>query len=143
MNDTSAKDLSSIGQRIKKRRKDLGLTQMMIQEQTGISSGNLSGIERGDKLPSAPAIIRLSEILHCSTDWILKGIPSSISDSFSSLEELSSKDKRLLHIMEMYTYIDEVDQKEIEILLEFKHNLREKQNTMLLSKLLFDKNKHK
>lgn len=141
MTDKSDAKDHLIGQRIKKRRKELGLTQTMIQEQTGISSGNLSCIERGDKLPSALAIIRLSEILHCSTDWILKGSPAP--DQIFQQEEISSKNKKLLRIMEMYTYIDEVDQKEIEILLEFKHNLKEKQNTMLLSKLLFDKNKNK
>lgn len=63
----------SIGTRIKQRRNELGLKQLQIKEQTGISSGNLSDIENGKKLPSTPALLALSKILDCSVDWILKG----------------------------------------------------------------------
>lgn len=63
----------SIGSRIKQRRKELCLTQMQIKQATGISSGNMSEIENGNKLPSTPALIALSAILDCSIDWILKG----------------------------------------------------------------------
>ena len=138
---SATKDIS-IGQRIKQRRKELGLTQIMIRDQAGISSGNLSCIERGDKLPSAQTIIRLSEILQCTTDWILKGTSAQYSDFFFCSEEISSKNKKLLRIMEMYIHIDEVDQREIEMLLEFKYELKEHQKTMLLSKLLRDTDKH-
>lgn len=64
----------SIGTRIKQRRKELGLTQIQIKQKTGISSGNLSDIENGNKLPSTPALISLSTVLDCSIDWILKGV---------------------------------------------------------------------
>lgn len=69
---------TSIGMRIRQRRKELGLTQIQIKNETGISSGNMSEIENGNKLPSAPALISLSAILDCSIDWMLKGdIPDS------------------------------------------------------------------
>ena len=68
----------SIGNRIKKKRTELKITQMQVYEKTGISSGHLSCIENGKYLPSAQAILALSELLDCSTDWILKG-ESSIS----------------------------------------------------------------
>ena len=45
--------------------------------------------------------------------------------------------------MEMYIHIDEIDQKEIEMLLEFKYELKEHQKAMLLSKLLRDNGEHK
>ena len=48
---------TSIGTRIKQRRKELGLTQVQIKQETGISSGNMSEIENGNKLPSTPALI--------------------------------------------------------------------------------------
>lgn len=47
-------DIQSIGKRIKKRRKELHLTQTEIKEKTGISSGNMSDIERGNRLPRLP-----------------------------------------------------------------------------------------
>lgn len=64
---------SEIGNRIKQRRKEKKLTQKDIEKETGISSGNISDIENGNKLPSSNTIISLSKILECSTDYILKG----------------------------------------------------------------------
>lgn len=64
---------NSIGQRIKERRKELKITQTKIQQETSISSGNLSSIENGKYLPSAVALLELSKILNCSVDWILTG----------------------------------------------------------------------
>lgn len=49
-------DIQSIGKRIKKRRKELHLTQTEIKEKTGISSGNMSDIERGNRIPAATTL---------------------------------------------------------------------------------------
>lgn len=65
--------MEEIGKRIKTRRTELKLKQLQIKDKTGISSGNLSDIENGKKLPSAQALIALSETLQCSIDWILTG----------------------------------------------------------------------
>ena len=62
-----------IGQRIKERRKSLNITGKQIKEATGISTGNLSEIENGKILPSATALMGLSQVLNCSTDYILFG----------------------------------------------------------------------
>lgn len=62
-----------IGERIKFRRKELGLTQLQIKQDVGISSGNLSDFENGNKLPSASTLIALSKALNCSIDWLLTG----------------------------------------------------------------------
>ncbi len=64
--------MAYVGEKIKKRRKELNLTIAQIKEKTGISTGNLSEIENGKKLPSAPALLALSRALNCSCDWILK-----------------------------------------------------------------------
>ena len=79
-----------IGQRIKDRRKELKITQLQIQAQTSLSSGNLSCIENGRYLPSATALIELSKVLHCSIDWILTG-DSSISNSSFFLDNKESE----------------------------------------------------
>lgn len=102
----------SIGTRIKQRRKELSLTQLQIKQETGISSGNLSDIENGNKLPSTPALISLSTILDCSIDWILKGETlksesSILSDERESLmingfRELPEEEKEeLIEILQM------------------------------------------
>lgn len=66
-------DMTTVGNRIKKRRKALHLTQMDIKEKTGISSGNMSEIEQGNRLPAAATLVLLSEILECSIDYLLTG----------------------------------------------------------------------
>lgn len=87
----------SIGERIKRRRKELNITQPQIKEATGISSGNMSGIEAGKSLPSASALIGLSKILNCSIDWILTGnSPISEDVILSNIEEKLIDDFRRL-----------------------------------------------
>ncbi len=85
-----------IGQRIKERRKELHITQTQIQEQTGITSGNLSCIENGKYLPSSVALLELSKILNCSVDWILTGKPV-ISNINNSLDITDSKESELIN----------------------------------------------
>lgn len=96
---TTAKE---IGERIKNRRIELGLTQTDIKNTTGISSGNMSDIEHGNRFPSIPTLIQLCSILDCTSDYILSGaspfteniidndVPTSISyllELFSSLPD--------------------------------------------------------
>lgn len=64
---------TTIGERLKSKRKENGLTLTDVKDKTGISTGNLSDIERGKYLPSATMLIALSELYNCSTDWILTG----------------------------------------------------------------------
>ena len=87
---------NAIGQRIKERRKQLNITQTQIQEQTSISSGNLSCIENGKYLPSATALVELAQILNCSVDWILTGeykITTNSENSNNSNEYTLSQDE--------------------------------------------------
>ncbi|MCM1120079.1 MAG: helix-turn-helix domain-containing protein [bacterium] len=102
-----------IGQRIKERRKELKITQTRIQEETSISSGNLSCIENGKYLPSAIALLELSKILNCSIDWILTG-ESSISDTAIILE---NKEETLVNGFRM---LPEDEQNELIKILELK-----------------------
>lgn len=128
---------TSIGKRIKQRRKELGLTQAMIQQQTGISAGNLSDFERGDKLPSALSLLRLSEALNCTTDWILKGTGAAANQEIHPpFSETSSRNKTLYHVLEMYLYLDEEDRKEIDFLIKYKYDKKENEKKALLSSLL-------
>ena len=84
----------SIGERIATRRKELGITGQQIKESIGISTGNLSGIEKGSSLPSATALIGLSQILDCSIDWILTG--KTLKSEFSPEFNLSEGEYELL-----------------------------------------------
>lgn len=102
-----------IGQRIKERRKELKITQTQIQQETSISSGNLSCIENGKYLPSAVALLELSKILDCSIDWMLTG-KSSISESSAILDNKETK------LLNGFRELSEDDQEELIGLLEMK-----------------------
>lgn len=70
------KDLSlkwEIGQRIQWRRKQLGLTQEEVAEQTGLTRNFLASVERGARGLAAESIKRISTTLQISTDFILFG----------------------------------------------------------------------
>lgn len=103
----------SIGTRIKQRRNELGLKQLQIKELTGISSGNLSDIENGKKLPSTPALLALSDTLDCSIDWILKGESHNNENSFLS-------DEREEELLKGFRQLDQDDQDELMGLLALK-----------------------
>lgn len=106
-------DMITIGKRIKERRKELHLTLADIKQMTGISTGNLSDIENGNRLPASPTLVQLADALQCSTDWILMhNIPNSenLLDSFSGDFE----------IMEMYKQLSKDEQEEIYMLLSLK-----------------------
>ena len=114
-------DILSIGKRIKKRRKELHLTQTEIKEKTGISSGNMSDIERGNRLPAATTLAQLSEILDCSIDWILTG-KSPVSENLIS-PDIGEKDQKLLSL---FHEISEEDQEELLMIAQLKYNRTQK-----------------
>lgn len=100
--------MEMIGLRVKKRRLELNLTQALIKEKTGISTGNLSDIERGRSLPSASALISLAKILNCSTDWLLTG-NSLISD----ITEISDSQDSACEYSNLFHQLTKADQEEI------------------------------
>lgn len=114
-------DIQSIGKRIKKRRKELHLTQTEIKEKTGISSGNMSDIERGNRLPAATTLAQLSEILDCSIDWILTG-NSPLSENLI-FPDIGEKDQKLLSL---FHEISEEDQEELLMIAQLKYNRTQK-----------------
>lgn len=112
-----------IGQRIKDRRKELRITQTQIQNQTSVSSGNLSCIENGKYLPSAIALLELSRVLDCSVDWILTGNPYISKNSINS-DFLDSNEKKLL---KYFHEMSELDQEDFLLIAEMKANKRKEQ----------------
>lgn len=117
-------DMVTIGKRIKERRKELHLTLADIKGKTGISTGNLSDIENGNRLPASPTLVQLADALQCSTDWILMhNVPNSEKSACSDLEELE--------ILDMYRQLSEDDKEEIYMMLSLKvkRNKRGKEET--------------
>lgn len=64
-------DYSDIGQRIKQKRIEKGLTQEKLSEQIGIGPSHMSHIESGSTVPSFDVFISILNSLDCSADELL------------------------------------------------------------------------
>ena len=112
-------DTVELGKRIKNRRVELNLTQSDIKQKTGISTGNLSDIERGRSAPSASALCELSDVLECSVDYILFGKSRNTDKSkLSDIREQLTPVQEL--VLSSLLELDPIDQEEILDIIEMK-----------------------
>lgn len=83
-------------ERLKKLRKDAGLTQVDVAEKLGISQPAYASWERGIKKPTQENLVKLSKILYVSVDYLLGNTENKqTSDVFEDIEllfRLNSKD---------------------------------------------------
>ena len=63
-------DLSLFGQRIKKLRQELGLSQRDFAEKIGVTASALSSYEKGQKNPSVNVAVNISSSFRVSLDWL-------------------------------------------------------------------------
>lgn len=123
-------DLITIGSRIKSRRKELHLTQSEIKQAVGISSGNLSDIENGNRAPAISTLYKLSTILQCSIDWIVTG-----ENINNTLVEISAEGELIL--LDGFRQLSKDDQNELLAILQIKlqrANATEDKSKLSLSK---------
>lgn len=64
-------DYVFIGQRIKLKRTELGITQEKLSELVGIGPSHMSHIENGSTVPSFEVFISILNALDCSADDLL------------------------------------------------------------------------
>lgn len=76
-----------MGERIKKKRRELHLTQEKVAEQLGISVKHFSETERGISGLSVENLIKLSDLLHMSLDEMIKGTRPDMQTSWNILLE--------------------------------------------------------
>ena len=66
----------NMGERMKMRREELGLSQRDLAERVGVSSPMICWIERGTKQPSLQLGYIIAEVLQVTVSWLL-GIDES------------------------------------------------------------------
>lgn len=75
-----------MGNRIKKRRKELQIKQTDLAETLGISTNHVSSIENGRERPSLDSFIKICNCLNVTPDYLLLGsmhacnIPQNIAE---------------------------------------------------------------
>lgn len=97
-----------MGERMKKQRKLLHMTQEQLAEKLNISVKHYGGVERGNAGLSLENLVLVSDILGIDLDYLIKGeentkemIPSRIKEIYLN----SLPDKRQ-HIMELLEVVD-------------------------------------
>ncbi len=92
----SGLDLREIGGRIAGRRRQLAMTQEVLAEKMNVSVQMISNLERGNKAIRIDNLVRLSEILGVSCDYILIGRSSTVPSGTDNASELSESDAELV-----------------------------------------------
>ena len=65
-------NLTKLGEKIKNRRLELGMTQLELSEKSGVSQEYISVLENGKRNPSFTAIVHLCSALHMTTDELAR-----------------------------------------------------------------------
>lgn len=80
--------LIEMGGRIKERRKQMNLTQDRLAEKVGVTTQTISSAEHGVKALRPENIVKISEVLETSTDYLLLG-RTSPWDQYVFVEKIS------------------------------------------------------
>lgn len=87
------------GNRIRKTRKEKGLTLKQLADATGYTIGHISQIERDLKLPSLTALRKIAACLECSEVYLIMGEESTVhsfeNDAASKGTYLIRKEDRI------------------------------------------------
>lgn len=100
---------SGLGERVRKRRKALGLTAKAIAKASGVSTSYISQVERGHQEdPSLPALRRLADALNMDLHALL-GAPAPSAETMpvpASLQELAVEYAVPSEVVAMLSHID-------------------------------------
>jgi len=98
-------ELLLFGERLRNRRNALGLTQEFVSDKIGKGLRFYQMIERGEKGVSLDTLVRLSQVLTISTDYLLLGdlrdsLGNPIMDVFNGLSGQQQEDA--IKILQLY-----------------------------------------
>lgn len=85
----------SIGSRLKKKRKQLHLTQEIMAEKLNISIKHYGEVERGNAGLSLENLVEVSNILDVSLDYLIKGIDTGATP-FPEYRQLNEHQKKAI-----------------------------------------------
>lgn len=62
--------IKGLSEKLQKLRTEYGYSQKQVAEKLGISPSIVSAYETGERTPSTDILLSLSNIFHCSTDYL-------------------------------------------------------------------------
>ena len=100
-----------IGKRIKKARKDKGITQERFAEELGVSVSFISQVETGEKRFNLERITEVSKILERPISYFIDGYEGEANSDLEEIVELLKKmsDKQLKLALEVVKAIENND----------------------------------
>ena len=101
-----------MGRRMLSRRKELGMTQEQVAELAGIAHQQYNKSENGKTLLSSDSLLRISNALNTSADYLLTGNDASLH-FLDTMRLVSKMSNRQLHIAnQVLIYLLEFNEKE-------------------------------
>ena len=96
-----------LGERIKLKREELGLTQLQLAQALGVTPQHISVIEKGKRSPSLDSLAKLAQELGVTTDYLITGKESVVSDIISVIKadknlDLEVKNALVRLVQELY-----------------------------------------
>lgn len=104
--------MANIGERIKKIRKEAGLSQVDFAESIDVTQGFLSGLEKGRYQPTADTLICITNIYKIDATWLLTGEEKTIVAEESP--PYRKVDPRIAAMTANFEALSEDDKKAIE-----------------------------
>ena len=94
-------DYFAVGQKIRKYRKEKGLSQEELAEKVGISTTHMSHIETANTKLSLPVLVDIARVLNVGTDDLLFDSPVGDSDHTvlrlaAIMDTCTDREKRIL-----------------------------------------------
>lgn len=96
-------DQKLMGNRMKKKRTELGLSQKDLAEQVEVTPPAINRFEKGEKSPSIDTLVKLAKILGVSTDYLLGTesdddifIDKDISGAFKDFKLLTTEHRHMV-----------------------------------------------
>jgi transcriptional regulator with XRE-family HTH domain len=76
----------NLGQRVRRQRQALKLTQQQLAVSLGLTSQHLSAVEQAKRAPSLSTLAKLAEELGVSTDYLVTGNEGIITDTIPAIK---------------------------------------------------------
>jgi transcriptional regulator with XRE-family HTH domain len=97
----------SIGERIKQARAKCGYTQLQLSEKVFISESYIALIELGNRNPSMDVLVKISEVLGVTLDYLVFGLNEFNSTSLYKEWENITQDRTPEEIKSSYVVLRE------------------------------------
>lgn len=100
----------TLGQRIKQRRKQIGLSQSDLSKAAGVSDSSVSLWESDNTAPRGANLHKLATALQCSPTWILFGDEDKSPGAPKSDNSISQLSADEIELLDLYRALPESDQ---------------------------------